>query len=178
MTGRRTQAGGAVRRRMPGTRRVARLSVAAGRAAATIRRALRSDAGNAALELVVLAPVLLAILGLVIAAGRTSIARGAVEAAARDAARQASIALNPSAAEAAGQASAQAALRQDGLDCDPAVYIDTAGFTAAQPGQPTLPVIATVTCTVPLANLYLPGLPGALTLRATFSSPLDLYRSR
>jgi Flp pilus assembly protein TadG len=141
-------------------------------------RALRSDAGNAALELVVLAPVLLAILGLVIAAGRTSVARGAVEAAARDAARQASIALNPSAAQAAGQASAQAALRQDGLDCDPTVNINTAGFTASQPGQPTLPVIATVTCPVPLANLYLPGLPGVLTLRASFSSPLDLYRSR
>jgi hypothetical protein len=39
-------------------------------------------------------------------------------------------------------------------------------------------VIATVTCPVPLANLYLPGLPGVLTLRASFSSPLDLYRSR
>ena len=53
------------------------------------------DEGNAALELVVLAPVLLFILGLVVAAGRTSIAQGAVDAAARDAARQASISLTP-----------------------------------------------------------------------------------
>jgi Flp pilus assembly protein TadG len=142
-----------------------------------LRRALRSDAGNAALELVVLAPVLLAILGLIIAAGRTSVAQGAVNAAARDAARQASIALTPSAAQAAGQASAQAALREDGLDCDPSVTIDTAGF-AAQPGQPAAPVIATVTCSVPLANLYLPGLPGVRTMRARFYSPLDVYRSK
>ena len=49
----------------------------------------RADSGNAALELVVLAPVLLALLGLVIAAGRTSVAQGSVDAAARDAARQA-----------------------------------------------------------------------------------------
>jgi hypothetical protein len=139
--------------------------------------AWRSDAGNAALELVVLAPVLLAILGLVIAAGRTSIAEGAVNAAARDAARQASIALNPYAAQAAGQASARAALHADGLDCHPEVTIDVADF-ASQPGTIAPPVVATVTCAVPLASLYLPGLPGVRTISATFSSPLDVYRSR
>jgi Flp pilus assembly protein TadG len=162
---------------------VARCRAARQRWRTAVRRAagrwrfVRSDAGNAALELVVLAPVLLAVLGLVIAAGRTSIAEGAVQAAARDAARQASIALNPYAAEAAGQASARAALREDGLDCDPTVTIDTAGF-GAQPGQPAAPVVATVTCTVPLANLYLPGLPGVRTMSAAFSSPLDVYRSK
>ena len=50
------------------------------------------DAGNAALELVILAPVVLLLISFVIAAGRTSIAQGSVQAAARDAARQASIA--------------------------------------------------------------------------------------
>ncbi|HEY2078823.1 MAG TPA: TadE/TadG family type IV pilus assembly protein, partial [Streptosporangiaceae bacterium] len=64
------------------------------------------DDGNAALELVILAPVLLALLGLAIAAGRISIAQGSVNAAARDAARQASISLTPAAAQAAGEASA------------------------------------------------------------------------
>ena len=136
-----------------------------------------TDSGSAALELVVLAPVLLALLALVIAAGRTSIAQGSVDAAARDAARQASIALNPYAAQAAGQASARAALRQDGLSCTPVITIDTSGFATA-PGQPAPPVSATVTCTVPLADLYLAGLPGVRTMTATFSSPLDLYRAR
>lgn len=136
----------------------------------------RADDGNAALELVILAPVLLGLLGLVIAAGRTTIAQGSVDAAARDAARQASISLTPAAAQAGGQASAQAALRQDGLDCAPLVVIDTSQFGTA-PGEPAT-VSATVSCTVSLANLALPGLPGTAHLRASFTSPLDIYRAR
>jgi Flp pilus assembly protein TadG len=137
----------------------------------------RADSGNAALELVVLAPVLLALLGLVIAAGRTTVAQGSVDAAARDAARQASIALGPAAAADAGQASAQAALARDGLDCTSLlVSVDTGQFSNPV-GQPAT-VTARVSCIVPLADLALPGLPGSATLRATFSSPLDLYRVR
>ncbi len=139
-------------------------------------RAAGGQDGSAALELVVLAPVLLALLGLVIAAGRTSVAQSSVDAAARDAARQASIALSPSAAQLAGQASARAALRQDGLDCDPVISIDTEGFSVP-PGQPAV-VSATVTCAVPLSSLYLPGLPGSKTMSSAFSSPLDVYRER
>jgi Flp pilus assembly protein TadG len=137
----------------------------------------RSDRGNAALELVILAPILLALLSLVIAAGRTTVAQGSVDAAARDAARQASIALTPAAAQTAGLVSAEAALRQDGLDCSPAVTIDTSQFTSVPVGQPAA-VTAVVSCAVPLANLALPGLPGTARLSATFTSPLDIYRSR
>lgn len=133
--------------------------------------------GSAALELVILAPVFLGLLGLVIAAGRTALAQGSIDAAARDAARQASIALTPAAAQAAGQASARAALRLDGLDCNPVVVVDTSQFTTVPAGRPAA-VTAAVTCTVPLANLALPGLPGTATLRAQFTSPLDIYRSR
>ncbi len=140
------------------------------------RRWRPGEDGNAALELVILAPVLLALLGLVIAAGRTSIAQGSVDAAARDAARQASIAFTPAAARLAGEASARAALRSDGLDCNPAVIVGTSQFSIP-PGQPAA-VTATVTCTVPLANLALPGLPGTARLQAKFTSPLDIYRSR
>jgi hypothetical protein len=141
------------------------------------RHSLRADDGSAALELVVLVPVLLGLLGLVIAAGRTSLAQGSVDAAARDAARQASIALAPAAALSAGSASAVAALRRDGLNCRPVVRIDTTDFRTVPPGQPAM-VWATVTCTVPLASVALPGLPGSLTMLARFGSPLDIYRSR
>jgi Flp pilus assembly protein TadG len=140
------------------------------------RRLRPVEDGNAALELVILAPVLLALLGLVIAAGRISIAQGSVDAAARDAARQASLAFTPAAARLAGVVSARAALRGDGLDCDPAVIVDTSQFSIP-PGRPAA-VTATVTCTVPLANLALPGLPGTARLQGTFTSPLDIYRSR
>jgi Flp pilus assembly protein TadG len=139
------------------------------------RRRCRDD-GNAALELVILAPVLLCLLGLVIAAGRTSIAQGSVAAAARDAARQASIALTPGAAEAAARSSALAALNQEGLDCAPVVTVDVAGF-GVPVGEPAT-VSATVSCQVPLSDLIVPGMPGSKTLTATFSSPLDPYRGR
>jgi Flp pilus assembly protein TadG len=142
----------------------------------TARRRPAAEDGNAALELVILAPILLGLLGLVIAAGRTTIAQASVDAAARDAARQASISLNPAAAQAAGQASARAALRRDGVDCAPVVVIDTSQF-AIPPGQPAT-VTATIGCTVSLASLALPGLPGSASLQASFTSPLDIYRSR
>jgi Flp pilus assembly protein TadG len=140
------------------------------------RRARERDSGSAALELVILAPVLIALLGLTIAAGRTSIAQSAVQAAARDAARQASIALSPGQAQEAGTASALAALRQDGLACQPVVRVNTFQFTNPL-GEPAT-VSATVQCTVPLADLWIPGLPGSRTMTATFYSPLDLYRQR
>lgn len=136
----------------------------------------RADDGNAALELVILAPVLLGLLVLVIAAGRVAIAQSAVNAAARDAARQASISLTPAAAEAAARESARALLRSDGLDCIPVVVTDTSQF-GIPPGHPAA-VTATVSCTVALADLALPGLPGGVRLQAVFTSPLDIYRSR
>jgi hypothetical protein len=39
-------------------------------------------------------------------------------------------------------------------------------------------VSATVTCTVSLSDLLVPGLPGSRTLTATFTSPLDPFRER
>ena len=99
-----------------------------------------------------------------------------MQAAARDAARQASIARTPAEAHAAALASATFALRQDSLDCRPAVTVNTAGF-GVPVGQPAH-VSASVTCVVRLSDLLVPGLPGSKTLRASFTSPLDPYRSR
>ena len=141
-----------------------------------MRRWRDTEAGDASLELILLAPVLLALIGLVIAAGRISVARGSVEAAARDAARQASIARSPGEAVAAAQLSADTALSHDGLDCDPVVNVDTSGF-GVPVGQPAQ-VSATVICTVPLGDLVVPGLPGSQTLTYTFTSPLDPFRGR
>jgi len=134
------------------------------------------DDGNAPLELLILAPVILFLIGLVIAAGRTSIAQAAVDAAARDAARQASIAVSPASAQLAATSSARAALRADGLQCRPVIRLDVAGF-ATPLGEPAQ-VSATVTCTVRLSDLLVPGIPGARQLTASFTSPLDPYRAR
>ena len=136
------------------------------------------EAGNAPLELVLLAPVLLALFGLMLAAGRTALAQGSVQAAARDAARQASIARTPQQAIAAATASAQSELASEGLHCSPApvVRVDVTGF-GVPVGQPAS-VRAAVSCQVPLSDLTVPGLPGSKTLQASFSSPLDPYRGR
>jgi hypothetical protein len=135
-----------------------------------------ADAGNAALELVILAPIIVFLIGFVIAAGRTSIAQGSVAAAAREAARQASIRLSASEAQQVAESTARAALSGDGLHCNPTVTLNLTGFDVPI-GRPAH-VSATVTCTVPLSDLLVPGMPGSRTLRATFTSPLDPFRTR
>jgi Flp pilus assembly protein TadG len=137
------------------------------------------EAGNAALELVILAPIVIFLIGLAVAAGRTSVAQGSVQAAARDAARQASISRTPAAATLAATTSATAELAQEGLDCvpAPAVRVDVTQFTTVPVGEPAT-VTATVSCVVPLSDLLLPGTPGSKSLSASFTSPLDPFRGR
>ena len=143
-----------------------------------LSQGLRQDRGNAPLELVLIAPIILIMIGLVVAAGRVSTAQGAVDAAARDAARQASVAANEGLAQDAALSSAESALRADGLDCDPEVAMPgLAGAFGTPIGRPAT-VRAVVTCVVRLSGLLVPGLPGTITLRARFASPLDPFRSR
>jgi Flp pilus assembly protein TadG len=136
-----------------------------------------TDRGSASLELAILGPALLLLLGLVIAAGRIAVSGGAIEAAARDAARQASIARDPANAAAGARAAAMDTLAEQDLRCATlTVHLDTTGFTAPV-GAPAQ-VTARVSCVVALADLAVPGLPGTKTLQASFASPLDSYRER
>lgn len=135
-----------------------------------------SDRGSMALETAIIAPALLAMLVMMIAIGRVTIAHGAIEAAARDAARQASIARDSASARSAALESARAALAREGLKCAPSVAVDTSGFSAPV-GTPAL-VAATVTCEVELGDLALAGIPGSKILTSAFSSPIDAFRAR
>jgi Flp pilus assembly protein TadG len=136
-----------------------------------------SDRGSATVELVILAPTLLLFLLLAIYAGRVAMARQSVHAAAADAARTASIARTQAAAAGNARAAADATLAAEGLRClDTQVDLDTAAF-AAPIGTPGT-VAATVTCTVDLTDLTVPGVPGSRRLTATVTSPLDTYRER
>lgn len=137
------------------------------------------DRGVAALELLVIAPVILMLICFLIAAGRTSIAQGAVDAAARAAARQASIAPTLGAAQQAAYAGAAAALQADHLDCQPRVRLPRLDRVfGTRPGQQAQ-VVAKVICAVRLSDVTLvPGLPGSITLKAAFTSPFDPFRSR
>lgn len=139
--------------------------------------AARADRGSTTLELVVWAPGLLLIVALLTVAGRVNSANAAVEQAAVDAARTASIARNSGAAQDAAVRSAQATLSGQDLQCTTTtVTVDTAAF-AAPPGQPAT-VTATVTCPVRLSDLAVPGLPGTRTVTHTAVSSLDTFRER
>ncbi|WP_207947061.1 TadE/TadG family type IV pilus assembly protein [Actinomadura sp. 7K507] len=126
------------------------------------------------METAILAPGLLLLLALLIGIGRTQHAHQAVEAAARDAARQASIARDPRSATAQASGSARAALQREGLRCTPVTTLDTAGLD--RPVGTQAAVTAQVACQLPLSDLLIPGLPGETTIRARFSSPIDPYR--
>lgn len=134
-----------------------------------------ADTGSVTLEVVVLAPALILTLLFVIAAGRIAQAHQAVEAAARDAARQASIARDPATARTTALTSAQASLTRERLRCRPNVTVNTAGFNHPI-GQPAT-VTTHVTCTIQLADIAAAGVPST-TVTATFASPLDPYRGR
>ncbi|WP_426592620.1 TadE/TadG family type IV pilus assembly protein [Cellulomonas sp. McL0617] len=126
-------------------------------------------------ELAILAPTLILLLALVVFAGRVQTSSAAVEQAARAGARDASLTRTPDAALATATTTATAELT--GSDCiTTAIDVDTAGFSAplGQDGAVTI----TITCTVTIADLAVPGLPGTRTITATATSPLDRYRTR
>jgi hypothetical protein len=137
-----------------------------------------AEAGNAALELVILTPILILLISMVIAAGRISIAQGSVDAAARQAARQASLARSPEEARTAALASAHAQLGEENLDCKPFISLGALEAAFATPlGQPAS-VTVTIRCRVSLSGLVLRGLPGHVPLHYSFTSPLDPFRGR
>lgn len=131
-----------------------------------------SDArGSASLELVLVTPVVLLLLLLVVCAGRLAEARADVDRAARDAARAASIARDPSSAEDAGTSAASATLESGDISCQSLdVSVDVSRFTTGGT------VVTTVSCTVDLADLAELRVPGTRTLTATFVEPIDTFR--
>ncbi|WP_316784361.1 TadE/TadG family type IV pilus assembly protein [Streptomyces sasae] len=142
----------------------------------TTRRTHR-DRGSAALETAVIAPGIIALLCLMIAFGRVTDADGAVDAAAHAAARAASLERDAGSAQTQARAAAQDSLNGDGITCQSTdVAVDTSGYSL-DVGQAAT-VTATVSCTARLSDIGLPGLPGAKTLTAQFTSPIDTYRGR
>lgn len=120
----------------------------------------RGERGSFALELAVLAPTLLLLISFIVSVGRVTEGRAAVEGAARDAARAASINHNGgAAANQAAQAAYGRATR--GRDCD-----GLAPIPAPAPGGR---VVITVTCRV--TTLW-----GTEEITRTSRSAVDIYR--
>lgn len=124
--------------------------------------------GSMSIEIVLLTPVLMAFTLLIVAGGRFIAVQGQIDAAARDAARAASVQRDGS---SAGQAALDtwAATRPDTATCaTPAV--DDGGF------RPGGSVTVRVSCQVSYAGLGLIGLPGSADVTSSGVAPIDLYR--
>jgi Flp pilus assembly protein TadG len=134
------------------------------------------DAGSVALEAAVLTPALLAVGLLIVAAGRIAVAHTRVEAAAASAARAASLARTLPTGITAARSEAAASLATDHITCS-TTSVQVHGNYGAPVGTPAS-VTVRVTCTAPLADLALPGVPGQRTVSAVATSPLDSWRGR
>lgn len=133
--------------------------------------------GSATVELVLIAPALLALLALTVLAGRIVLAGGTVEQVAAAGARAASLARTPAAAASAANAAVRQILGEQRLQCATVtVAVDTSGFGVPL-GQPAT-VAVEVSCQVQLADLTVSGFPGTRTLSDRAVSPLDPYRGR
>jgi Flp pilus assembly protein TadG len=138
----------------------------------TSRRERRCDGerGNAT-ELVIIAPVLIMFLLFVVGIGRLVSAREAVDGAARDAAREASVRRDASSAQTRGQRVAQQALAQHNMNCQSQnINVDTSNF------NPGGTVTVDVDCTVNNSDAVVSGLPGTQVLHGHFVAPIDVYR--
>ncbi|KUJ38360.1 hypothetical protein ADL25_24350 [Streptomyces sp. NRRL F-5122] len=138
---------------------------------------LRSDEGSAAIEAAIILPALIMFLCMAIAGGRIVTSGAKIDSAAEDAAREASIHRTAAAAQSAARSAAADSLSDQGITCASAnVDIDTGGLSV--PVGQVGTVTVTVTCTVNLSDLLLPGVPGAKTLTSTATSVVDQYRQR
>ncbi|MFE5191670.1 TadE/TadG family type IV pilus assembly protein [Streptomyces sp. NPDC056628] len=138
---------------------------------------LRRDEGSAAIEAAIILPALIMLLCLAIAGGRLVTSGAKIDAAAQDAAREASLHRTAAAAHTAAQAAAAQSLDDQGITCaSTSVRIDTGGLSV--PVGQVGTITAAVTCTVNLSDLLLPGVPGAKTLTSTATSVVDQYRQR
>lgn len=149
------------------------------------------DRGSVSVETAILAPAFLALVALAGVAGRTAVAHEAIEVAAHDAARAASISRTAPDGRDAARAAMEDRLAAEGLSCsgEPTLVLagsmngEDADFEAVYAsGLGTdASVVVTITCDVPVRDLRMPLLSGMrtfTTVEATFASPLDRYRGR
>lgn len=126
----------------------------------------RDESGSASLELALLGIFVIMGFLLVSFGWRYHHTVGAVNDAAAEAARAASL-RNPSEFSAAADAAAQESLASMTFLCGGRT-VNTTGGSAA--------VTTTVTCSVPISDLTLLGVGGAITIEATETEVVDRYR--
>lgn len=135
----------------------------------------RDERGSAAIEAAIGVPAFALFVGLIIFGGRTASTDEALQSAAAEGARSASLARDAQTARTAAQEAALASIANQKIGCSGVdVIVDTNDFNK-QPGAPGS-VEVTVACRLNLSDLAVPGVPGSRVMRATMSSPLDTWR--
>lgn len=133
------------------------------------------ERGSVALEAAILAPAFMLLCLLIFTGGRVALAQMAVQSAAAEGARSASIARSAGEAHGSATAAADSTLSNQGLTCaSRSVSVDTSGFGV--PVGTDSKVSVTVTCVVDLSDLSVPGVPGTTTVTQQAVSPLDTHR--
>lgn len=136
------------------------------------RHRARGQQGSAAVELTLIAPVLLVVLLFVVGLGRMAHARQQVESVAADAARAASLERNVRASTQVAHTAADSSLGQAGLSCaSKSVEVDVSKY------EPGGVIRVTVTCTANLSDLAVAGFPGSRRFTATAVVPIETYRA-
>jgi Flp pilus assembly protein TadG len=143
-----------------------------------MKRRITNEAGmSTTVEIVMAAPVLVLFVMVIVFGGRVAVAHQAVQSAAADAARSASISRTGGEARTDASKAAAANLANVHQNCSTmTVAVNTGQFS--RPVGTAASVSATVTCHLLIADLGLPGMPGTFTVDATVASPLDTYRER
>jgi Flp pilus assembly protein TadG len=150
-----------------------------GRVARRAAPGQRDEQGSSTLELVLLAPVLLAVMMLIVAFGRHANVQGYLDQAARDAARSATANRDFASAKASVERTIALDLSSAPHSCeDSATHVVTTSrqdqFLASDPydakGLNVLTV--TVTCTVDMSDLSIIGFGRTIVMHSSFSSPM------
>lgn len=131
----------------------------------------RDERGSLALEMALLAPFLLLIVALIYAYGRVGQVNGTLESGTRDAARSATMARSADEASRTATQVVRQALANAPAACRTSLDVHLVGDFL--PGEP---VTVNASCTYSVSDLGLPGAPGSLTAKSSFTSMLDPYR--
>ncbi|RLP91556.1 MULTISPECIES: TadE/TadG family type IV pilus assembly protein [unclassified Micromonospora] len=150
-----------------------------------------AERGSVSIEVAVLAPAFIALMVLAGVAGRSAVAAEAIDAAAHDAARAASISRDARSARTAAREAARKQLDWHGLACANDLHPTFSGSVAGKatsfnaafrsPVGTDATVTVEISCLVSFKDISLnvvPGMPTDNRITASFTSPLDRYRSR
>ena len=135
-------------------------------------RRLTDERGLATVELVLLTPLALVVLSFLVIAGRLATVTSDVAAASRDAARAASLEQTHGDAVMAATETAAASLAEQDVTCRNLSVTTSDASTFVAGGELTV----AVSCAVHLADVALPGIPGARTVAASSTEVIDRFR--